>query len=169
MSPKSVQQNFSVEIDKIKKGLTRIQREGMKIVAEELSKLGESILYDSNERCPYDTGKLRNKGRAYLYRGARGERVAWVVGADTSGGGTVKVGGTAGLSAAHMWRLEVYYKRFAKDGFDVAFFTHQNMEYKPQHTGTGPKYLENAYIKNIAGFERRVEAMLNMKLKTRYE
>lgn len=168
-----VVRNVNVELDKLKRGLKRVEREAMQLAADELANLGESILTDSNELCPVDTGELRNSARAYLMRGSRKQRVAWVEGATSGGGGTVKIGGTPGMEAAYRWELEVSYTRYDK-GFDVANFTHENLNPHggsppaARVPGTGPKYLERAYIKNIAGLERRLENRMNQSIKVRY-
>ena len=158
------------DIGKEVKHLNMIQRETMKEVAIALSELGEDILNESNDMCPYKTGELRNSGKAFLKRGTRQEKVAWVEGANSGGGGTVKTGGTAGLSAAHNWELDVSYEKFADDGFDVAEFTHEDLNPAggaspaARQPGTGPKYLEKALDKTYSKFERELEARINKRI-----
>ena len=90
--------------------------------------------------------------------------------ANSGGGGTVKTGGTAGLSAAHNWELDVSYEKFADDGFDVAEFTHEDLNPAggaspaARQPGTGPKYLEKALDKTYSKFERELEARINKRI-----
>ena len=166
---RSVIQQVNAQIRREVGRLTKAQAEVSKVLAEALSELAEEILTESNETCPYETGELRNSARAYLKRGSRAERVAWVEGASSSGGGTVKIGGTAGLTAAHRWELDIYYSRM-KGSFDVALFTHENISPHggtspaARQEGTGPKYLENAYNNRIRGFEERLRQRIDTSL-----
>ena len=119
---KSIDAEIRAQIAKVGKDLKLFEREISKEVARFLADLGADILEDARPLTPYETGQLRNNARAYLRSGGRKQRVAWVEGANSSGGGTVKIGGAPGLSAARNWVLEVMYLPRMKKGFDLTQF-----------------------------------------------
>jgi len=163
----SIQVNIDAQIKKVKQRLNKAEALIALEIAEALAELGKEILTDSNELCPFETGELRNSGKATLSRQGGRDRtvVGYVGGASSSGGGSV-YGVTVLPQSSYWWELELSYDRF-KDSFDVALFTHENLNPygsgppAARQPGTGPKYLERAYIRNIAGFEGRLGKRLS--------
>jgi len=142
------------------------------------------LLATSQPRVPVDTGKLRESGRAFLQFGRTFKDIA-----RGSKDGTVDVAPSR-ISSKEIERAteiigNVSYSRLSDDGkTDVALFTHEYLNYYGEESpaarqpGTGPKYLENAWLENKdeyisylqnelsgAGFETALQRVLSKRTK----
>ena len=151
----SVQSGFSAQLKKAARDLKKIERGISQEIGIAMGEMGKDILTLSNSLCPYETGELRNSGKAWVRKKGGEEFLTYIVtGASSSGGGSAQQQQpVSGYS--NRWDLIVTYDRWKGD-FDVAAFTHYNMEYIPVHTNTGPYYLETAGKELVGGFYNRI-------------
>jgi len=163
-----IKSTIVADVNRVKKRLSRAEAVLSGEVAAVLADLGRDILVDSNEKCPYETGELRNSGIEWMMReGGRDRHVVYRINGAGEGGGGEPFGvGFHGPQRSKQWMMEITYERYnPKDGYDVAIFTHEELSpygvKKARQPGTGPKYLERSYIKHIAGFEGRIGKRIN--------
>ena len=111
-----------------------------------------NLLQHALPRTPYDTGQLRESGRAYIltdsgyYDVGRGSKDGTV----STRYGKVKRGSVNRVSGV------VQFSRSGERGTDVAVWTHEDLlpyDMRPQKPaarkpGTGPKYLEHPWMEN---------------------
>ena len=157
-----VRRTIDQEIVKVGKYLDEFGKQVSIEVRDALDRLAEDILNTSNKRCPYETGKLRNSGQAYLVkRGGKDYTLIWQVdGAGPHGGGTAKPM-EAPSGTTYRWGLVFKYDRFSDraPGLDLAVWTHEDMNEEGYFArgddveGPGSKYLQTAiedHAKDVA-------------------
>lgn len=153
---------LKIDSKKFVRSVKRLMHNISDSCAEHGTLFAEKVLSTSNQMCPFETGTLRNSGRVFIkWPGQRFHWISEVRGATVRGGGSVqrRMVGNPGVGYVPYYRWQIGYKRTAPwpgsgQPFDVAFFTHENFEYKPQHPGTGPKYLERAVFRHQNQFRQ---------------
>lgn len=159
MRSASVKAKVGREIRKIGQRLSTLEKESVRKIIDRMMETSANVLHDSNENCPYDTGELRNSARIEMRTGhGAWTEVGGITGAGPGGGGYPfsSSGAEAFANDPRSYRVEmvIYYDRWnEKEVFDVAWFTHQDLNYTPRKGG-GPKYLENAFDRFAPGFKR---------------
>lgn len=116
------------------------------------------LLQSALPRTPYDTGELRESGRAFLiYDGGAEQDVGY-----GSKEGTVRTtyNRIRRKDAKHSVSGGVSFFRTGEEGTDVAVWTHEDLlpyDMRPQKPaarkpGTGPKYLEQPWTENMSTY-----------------
>jgi len=131
-------------------------------IANAFSLIGADLLAHAQPRVPIDTGQLRESGRVTLRAGRGASLVVATGNADGTITANLGLFKSANLKKARSFRLNVGYRRTGRSGDDIALWTHETLlphEERPPYSkrrgsllrwartpGTGPKYLEIAFM-----------------------
>jgi len=144
-------------------------------IANAFSLIGADLLAHSQPRVPYDTGKLRTSGIATIRAGVGGARVVASGNADGTVNANLGLFSSSSLGRVRTFRLDVGYQRTGKDGDDIALWTHEDLfpqDERPEtrvkggpkyakKLGTGPKYLEMAFIERSSRYLGFLRSVIN--------
>lgn len=138
------------------------------------------IASDTKGRLLPHAGKLRESGRASILFGG-GKRVKDVATGRKDGGVNVNLGGIIGVKTANDVEARVSYYRVNDEGDDIALWAHEDLlpyisrpgGRKPEELrgyfvarrpGTGPKYLEGAWLKNKGYYLSYLKRTINNQI-----
>lgn len=146
-------------------------------IANAFSLIGADLLAHAQPRVPYDTGELRESGRATLRAGTGAGRIVAYGNADGTVKANIGLFKSSTLGKARTFRMDVGYKRTGKHGDDVAVWSHETLlphdERPPEdkkvrggpkyakQLGTGPKYLEMAFIERSSRYIGFLRSVIN--------
>jgi len=180
---------FETKINEVMKVLSfDLRRALTKYIGDELIHLGYEILQDAVLHCPYKTGKLRSSGEVNLiYGSSRGGGVAIqavLAEADSSGDFMVEKVAEGRATDSKALSIEIQFDRTGEDeegrSLDIALWAHEQLlpywgptgmkakvkgKYFARQPGTGPKYLQNAYNKQVGTVDRRIREGINRGLR----
>ena len=131
-------------------------------IANAFSLIGADLLAHAQPRVPYETGQLRESGRAVLRAGTSAGKVVASGNKDGTIVANLGLFKNADLKKARSFRVDIGYRRTNDKGEDIALWTHEDLlphDERPseaqkrgsgrswaRQTGTGPKYLELAFM-----------------------
>ena len=146
-------------------------------IANAFTLIGADLLAHAQPRVPYETGQLRESGRATLRAGTGGQRIVAKGKADGTVDANLGLFKSASLGKVRSFRMEVSYQRTGKSGEDIALWTHESLypwDERPsggrpkgggpkfaKQVGTGPKYLEMAFIERSSRYLGYLKSVIN--------